>query len=604
MRKLIYVAIALVVLAGAALLALPALVSTQTVRDLVAQTVKDNTGRTVAFNGDLAFSVFPTVSVDAKDVTISNPPGFDAKTPFASMKRMNINLGLAAALSGTVAIDGVTLIEPKINLVVDKNGRNNWRFGTPGPQAPAQAPAQADEAGNFGFGTIRITRGDIVMTDAGKGTRDHLADINLKLTTADAAGLLRATGDLVWNDDKVKFDASLNSPARLQAGTAAELKAKLTSRKLNADIAGSLTLKDQTYRLDNGKFALNGLAATGRLSVTTGKARPVIEGDLATGDLNLNDHLKLEKSAKSGENRGWSRENIDFSGLKAADGVVKLAVKSIRYDKITTGPATITARLENGRAIVDIPNLALYDGSAKIALSVDTRRQTPTLKTIGALANINARSLMQDLAGSDKLEGHADAEFNLTSSGGSLHAIMARLAGTARIIVSKGALNGVDIAGTLRAVHRGQTAGLPRKGKTPFGTFRADYQFKSGVGVNRNLKLSGGEVLITGSGRVVMPAQTLAYTVHPSLVGKGGISVLGINVPIIITGPWSNPRVYPDLPGILDTPGMALNGLKTIGEGGVKGVTGVLDAVNPLSKPGQKENPVGKVLKSPFKKLF
>jgi len=600
MRKLIYAFVIFVGLVVITLVALPMLVSTDTVRDTVIAAMKTKTGRTLSINGDVSFSALPSVHVTAKKVALSNPPGF-AQTPFATMDRLEIKLGLMALLTGNLAVEGFVLINPKINLAIDKSGRTNWAFGQTGKAPPASN-------GQAGFGAVpigifEIENGQVIYTNAQKDTKHEFSNINLNVVMPSPSDTLKLAGNMLWNGEEVRLSTQLATPAALNNGRPTILAVKIDSKSLAAELAGNLTKQKDTYSLTSARLRLNEDTANGNVAIKLGQPRTLVTAALKMNTLNLNKYQGNDSTKKSKKSAGWSRNEIDFSGLKAVDGDFKLAVSSIHYGKVKTGAATLTAKLRDGVLTANLPKLALYDGEVKLALSIDGRKPTPTLKSIGEIKNVNALPFLRDAIEYSKIEGRTNLTFNLTSTGTSQHAIMAGLNGTARLNFQNGALLGINIGRILRAVRRGQTQGFAKGGKTPFGNIVANYQFRKGVGRNRNLKMSGGEVTITGNGSVTMPNQTLAYRVNPALVGKGGIVVLGINVPIIVTGPWAKPKIYPELPGILDTPAVALKGLTTIGTDGVKGVTGVIQKIVPIG-PGSEQNPIGKAFKKPFKKLF
>lgn len=601
MRKLIYAGVAIVVLLGGGLLAAPLLISTETIRDTVIAAVRDNTGRTLTIKGDLGFSLLPGVSVKASQVALSNPPGFTGKTPFAAMDRMRIKLNLMSLLTGNVAIEGFVLIAPRINLLVDREGRNNWSFSTPGAAGSGDGGP-----GAMPIGVVDIRDGQMSYSDAQKNTRHDVTSINLKVTMASLSDTLKADGDLVWNGEKVAVNGSLDSLARLTGGAVAKLAARITAKSISAEVRGDVSETGGIYKIANAKLDLDGLKAAGEVTIKTGETRPFVVADLNMDRLDLARYSGAGPADK-GKSTGWSKESMDFSGLKSVDGDIKLAVAAMRYKKIEAGATTLAVKLRDGVLTANMPSLRLYGGTARLDLTIDGRKKVPSLKSSGEMKNVNALPLLRDAADTQKIEGRANVKFNLTSAGESQHAIMSALDGTADVNFQKGALLGINIGKILRSVQAGRTSGFAKGGKTPFGAIVANYKFRKGVGSNRNFKMSGGEVQITGGGKVTMPSKTLNYRVNPSLVGKGGISVLGVNVPIIIAGPWASPKIYPDLPGILDAPEMALKGLSSVGKGGVKGgvkgVTGVVEKVIPIG-PKSKTKPIGKILKTPFKKLF
>src|SRR3546814_9939610 len=111
-----------------------------------------------------------------------------------------------------------------------------------------------------------------------------------------------------------------------------------------------------------------------------------------------------------------------------------------------------------------------------------------------------------------------------------------------------GAIHGINIAALLRHVG---AAGLNTEAgaeqETDFAELSGSYVIREGIVENRDLQMLAPLLRLGGGGTVSMPQQTLDYTVDATLVasltGQGGNEALvGIPVPIRITGAWSNPR--------------------------------------------------------------
>lgn len=578
MRRLIFIVVTLVSVLFATLVPVQAQELIDTVRDAVIASVKEKTGRTLVLKGELSFAMQPQPLMTAKNVELSNPEGFEAGA-FITMEQIDITFDLVAALTGNMVINGFVMKKPVISLVVDKTGRNNWSFGPSALQA----------------GVFEVSDGQITYLDKRSETRHTFDDVDLKISAPTISDTLKAIGTLEWNHEKMDLVSSLATPELFNQGKAAALSIKLKGTHFTTDLSGKFLKQKDGFKLSEVTLLADDMKATGKMSFRYGKKRPNINAVFKLDRLLLTKYLGGDAKKPKRKLSGWSKDTIDLSGLKAIDGSFKFSTGAVHYKKFKTGAASLAVKLKRGVLNISIPKLALYGGAAKADLSVDSRKAKPALKFNGTVRKVKARPFLRDAADIQKIEGRTNLGFNLTSIGNTQYAIMQALRGTADVNFRKGALLGINIGRILRAVQRGKTSGFAKGGKTPFGKIVAKFRFRKGIGTNRKLRMSGGEVRVSGGGRVRMPNQTLGYRVHPSLVGRGGISVLGINVPIIISGPWSNPRIYPDLPGFLDTPEIALKGLTTVGKGGIKGVVGVVKTIT---------SPIGKIITSPFKKLF
>jgi AsmA protein len=77
---------------------------------------------------------------------------------------------------------------------------------------------------------------------------------------------------------------------------------------------------------------------------------------------------------------------------------------------------------------------------------------------------------------------------------------------------------------------------------------------------------------MTGAGTIDLGTKMLALRVEPKLVmtteGQGrAADPVGFGIPIVIDGPWAEPRIYPDIAGVLDNPDAAYAKLQEMGKG-------------------------------------
>ena len=115
---------------------------------------------------------------------------------------------------------------------------------------------------------------------------------------------------------------------------------------------------------------------------------------------------------------------------------------------------------------------------------------------------------------------------------------------------------------------------------------RASFRIEKGQATTSDLNLVGPLVRMTGAGTVDLAAKSLAFRVEPKLVmtteGQGrAADPVGLGIPVVIDGPWAEPRIYPDMAGILDNPDAAYAKLKEMGKG-LFGTNGALNGLGGL----------------------
>jgi len=107
---------------------------------------------------------------------------------------------------------------------------------------------------------------------------------------------------------------------------------------------------------------------------------------------------------------------------------------------------------------------------------------------------------------------------------------------------------------------------------TDLSQLSASFRIDRGLASTTDLNLIGPLVKMTGAGNVDLGNKTLAFRVEPKLVmtteGQGRTSdPVGLGIPVVIDGSWAQPRIYPEMAGILDNPDAAYAKLKEMGKG-------------------------------------
>ena len=89
--------------------------------------------------GPIALSILPTPTVTLSGVKFFNVPG--SKNPnMVEVKTVTVKPSLGALLTGNVEVSEVTLVEPKIVLEINAEGKPNWEFtSATRPSSPPQA---------------------------------------------------------------------------------------------------------------------------------------------------------------------------------------------------------------------------------------------------------------------------------------------------------------------------------------------------------------------------------------------------------------------------------------------------------------------------------
>lgn len=486
---------------------------------------------------------------------------------------------------------------------------------TDDPRGPAIAEtalkAQPAKAADIQVGEIEIVNGAIKLIDQKANSETELNAINLTLTAPAADKDVTATGTVRFREDRIAVNASLSTLGPLLNGEVVDANLAMNSDRFEGKFKGKMKVGDgleyqgeadvQTFSLKNllswfgvdvpkqgygggyvrGKLAGGGDVITlkdatfkldqttliGSLRLRQQPTRPRIDAILKTDTLNLAPYLSQPNEIRRGslENgrrtavAAWNSEKIDLSFLQSFDGMVQLAAGRLVALGHPIEKGTVNVKVNAGLMTATIPSFEIYEGTGSLTMTLNGGQARTGLKGRVALNKVNVKPLLVNAAGLDWISGNADVVFDVTSAGSSEQEIIGGLNGTGKFTVLDGALEGINIPGMVRNLKSGNllaSSGTPSE-KTDFSELSATFNIERGVVNNNDLLMKGPLVRMSGEGSINLPTEQIDYGLKPKLVssldGQGGAADLsGINIPLRLKGPLSNPKIVPDAKGLLD----------------------------------------------------
>lgn len=476
-------------------------------------------------------------------------------------------------------------------------------------------------AGATAEGTLGLRNGTIsglplaeaVPDDRTAGTLDA---IGLDARFAGTDGPVTLSGGFTWRGERFAIEGRTGAPGVLLSGAPTDLSVRLSSSRVSTSYAGTVTTTGaasgrvglatpslrgllawlnrpigagggleatsvegvlaataSSVSLSEAALSLDESTARGNVSVALSGKRPVVKADLAFDRLDLTPYLSGgsgDAPAAASGDAGWSREPLDLSGLRAADASLSLTAQTITVDAFKTGAATLGVTLDDGTLDALLSRFELYSGSGTGRVTLTDSRGATTKATF-SLDGVDVHQLLKDAAGFGALAGAGQIALDLTGAGKSTYALVRSLDGSASFAIHNGAILGINIPRMVRSLSTSILNGWqsdPAE-KTDFTAFGSSFQISDGVASTSDLSLIGPLVRLSGEGSADLADKTLNFRVDPrvvaSLQGQGSESDMkGLGVPIMITGSWSGPKIYPDIKGILQNPQAALEQLKSI----------------------------------------
>jgi AsmA protein len=479
------------------------------------------------------------------------------------------------------------------------------------PKKPAPEEKSPFTIKNVMVGEFAITSGELLWIDHQKGTEQRLTELNLSLDTTSLdqpiglelsarldgqplevkgkvgpLGTLlgkgkvpilinaRALGSLVVElqgfvadlGRQPQFNMAVEvqpfSPRKLAKAMGLDLSKKvgdpdaLKEMSLRTTVVGTakaVTIKDGFFKLDDSTLTFN--------LDTKEFEKPVLSFNLDLDSIDLDRYLPSSAEGEAEEKRavapGQKREvKPDYKPLRklVMDGRVRIGRLKVQGANVSDVNLKINAK--NGVIRVAPFSMNLYGGAHSGDVTLNVQRDIPTIKTSQRLEKVRVGPLLQDMGYTDRLEGLMDFKFNIWAKGTESERIKRTLNGSGEFSLTDGAIVGFDIAQMVRHVTAALRMAEKQKPRTEFSEVKGNFTIKNGLINNPKTSLNSPLLRVVGKGKVNLPAETINYRVEPKFVTtlKGQADAQGrsgLTVPVVISGPLSDPKIRPDLTGIV-----------------------------------------------------
>lgn len=570
----------------AVLIGLVFLLPGEKVATLAADQIEAQTGRKLTFHGKVRFTLWPVLGVKSDRVTLSNADWAGA-APLLTAERLSIGIAPGDLLQGKVRVTEVSAVLPHLNLSEREDGLGNWVLEGPTDAAATEVvPAESQDAVlPISIEKLTLTGASLRYSPYG-GDVVEMSSIDMVLQWPDPSGTVNVDLTVRPAGEPVEIKAEVGTFADFLAGEVASVGASVEAKggflrfDGRADLAGAASGRITAKTTDTagllGAFGQTGLSlpkGLGQQMTVGADATYTPDGRLALRDLALNlDGNALEGAvditladvpqfavqlkakelnvpglaggtAASGAGgdtaagSGWSKDPIDASALALANGTAVLSFDRLVAGGYDLGASRLSLSLDRARAVLKLQPAAVFGGSVEGQVVANNRKG---LSVGGKLAynGIRLEQALGQMAGYDRLNGEALGELEYLASGNSLDAIMHSLSGKGWVEVGKGFFSGFDLEALMRS---GQGNG----GSTVFDQLTGSFTLAKGNLQNEDLLITLKGIRVDGSGRIGLGAQDLDYLFTPTLSGVN--SGAGLSIPVAVTGPWSDPRIRPDL---------------------------------------------------------
>lgn len=544
--------------------------------------VEADTGYRMRIGGNSTLAFWPSPTLTVRDIGLFDANDADPLGKLTA-ESMRFSIAFSSLFAGYPRISEVAIARPVLRVPLVRQ-----RSSPTGNASVRSGSDPSVSAKNFSVDRVTVEDGTVVLSSA----RDHFESrINGIVLTAWLSGRdgppgISALGQ--WGDQTFRIHVKADGSADTWTGQAVPVQLVFEVPGLLQDPLSSAA----DIKVVGSTLTINGLKGTIGQSTFNGwgsvefASKPVVKADLDFQRLTLG--LGPAKASDAGAtgfgfggigphsdwNRPWSDRAVNIDALNFFDADVQISAAEFGVDKFRFAPMSVRGTVASGVLKAEFPHIGLYGGQGDGVLLVDASDAMPNQATRINLRGLRALPLLIDVANFDALDGHMQAKIDVHATGASLRTVMSTLGGSADIVVQDGEIRAINVAKMIRALAANPLTGWQenKAEKTDLSQLSALFRISNGRATTDNLQLMGPLVRVNGAGSADITAKTLWFKLDPKLImsleGQGGsVDPVGLGVPVVVQGTWGEPRIYPDIAGILDDPNAAYAKLHALGKG-------------------------------------
>lgn len=574
------------------------------------------------------WSLKPTVT--ANDFRIGQP-AWAGPGDMARVRRLTAQVEILPLLRGQTILPLLYIDQPDVKLLRQASGRSNWTFDSngSGSKLPAirrliihdgrlaiddvprgivfRAKVESSETvGLGGKGRFAIIGDGTLNRAAFKARADGDALLNVSpsrpylFSAWVAAGATRifARGQVTHPFDLGQLQTSLS----VQGSDLNDLYALTGLTPPNTPpyrVSGQLTRNRRHWAYDRFSGRVGDSDLAGSLAVDTGRARPLLTGDIHSRRLDFDDLAAIFGGAPSrargetvsadqvavgqkmaAQQRLLPDATLQVDRLRRMDAKVSYRAETVNAPNLPLRKVSLGVNLDDGLMVVDPLRVTLDRGQIAGKVRLNARPATP-------VTDVEAKMTGSDLAnwipvkslGQPVIKGPLTATLKLHGTGNSVHRAAANADGSLRFTVAGGQMR--QAFAELLGVNIGRGLILllskdPRQ--TPVRCAVADFKVTNGIARADRVVFDTGVVVATGSGTVNLDKERISLRLEGHSKKP---RLLRLFAPITLEGPLVAPK-----------PGIETG--KIVAQGGVAAVLATalspLAALLPFLEPGGDKN--------------
>ncbi len=230
----------------------------------------------------------------------------------------------------------------------------------------------------------------------------------------------------------------------------------------------------------------------------------------------------------------------------------KIEIAELKAQGLKLNDVKLSLRADKGIVALRPIDINLYDGSLAGGVEINVQKDKPRYRVQQRLSAFHIGEFLLAFMQKDMLSGKANVDLKLSTSGNRLSQLKAGLNGVLQMKVLDGSVKGLNLRQKItiaraRLKHQKAPQFVPKA--TDFSSLSLSAKIIDGVLNSNDLDLQAPLMRVGGQGSVNLVDETLDYLVKAKLVatteGQQGATadqLRGIPIPVLIKGPWSDPK--------------------------------------------------------------
>ena len=293
---------------------------------------------------------------------------------------------------------------------------------------------------------------------------------------------------------------------------------------------------------------------------------------------------KAEPKARAAGKKSSKTTTVDYAPLRRMVLDAKVTIGSLKVSGLSMANITAALTGKDGVFTLDPFSMDLYRGKAGLTAKVDLRKNRPKTNVHLTTSKVQAGPIVRDSTGKDIIDGALNSNIALSMSGDTPDLIKKSLSGKGKLEFADGAIVGFDIPGTIRNAKAsiGLGEAVTQKSRTDFASLTIPYTASGGLVKINDASLVSPLLRLVANGQTSLVKENLDFRIEPKLVatlkGQGDTKDRsGLQIPLVVSGTWTKPKVRPDLEAMLKSRLPGTDDLKQLIKGGGSGSGGKTD---------------------------